>query len=89
MNEKKILFVVDIGRISERDQYLSLEPNYKSIFVVARDYNEAANKASLWLEYKIQNRSKRVLTHDGSLDTEEYIPPKILGIKMAQDEVLW
>jgi hypothetical protein len=95
MEEKK-LFIVEFGEPELNGGFWAGSYCRQSpIFVVAKDYNEAADKAMAYVEYKktITPKPKRdVLTSDGSLnyfreETDE--PIKIRGIKLASEEVIW
>lgn len=92
--EGKKLFLVEFGepQVGFGGFSFNVEP---SIFVIARDYNEAANKAMAYVENKQKNgESRSVLTEDGSLDNAFLNPNrkekefKIRAIKFAGD-VIW
>jgi hypothetical protein len=83
--EDKKLFIVEFG---EAGGSLWNCCSQKPIYVVAKNYNEAADKAMLYVEYKMKN--KPVITSDGSLykrEEEEII--KVNAVKLAGEEVLW
>lgn len=95
MEEKK-LFIVEFGEPDVIGGFWSgCHHSQSPLFVVAKDYNEAANKALAYVEYKktiTPKPKKDVLTSDGSLnnfwdETEENI--KIRLIKLASEEVVW
>lgn len=93
MEEKK-LFLVEFG---EPDiAYNKFSMNYEpAIFVIARDYNEAANKAMIYIESKQKTEESRsVLTEDGSLNNaflnsnKKEKKPEIRAIKFAGEVIL-
>lgn len=97
MNPKK-LFIVEFGepKISS-SPWMSFGGNSQSpLYVVATNYNEAAEKALAYSEYKktLDRPKNAILTQDGSLlpgiaRGEEEEPVSICGIKLAADEVVW
>lgn len=88
MEEKK-LFVVEFGE-AEIGYTSYCNCSQKPIFVVARDFNEAANKATLYVEYKKANKPpKKVLDSYGDLIKEKEEDIKIKTVKLAGEEVVW
>lgn len=83
--ENKKLFIVEFGEPSSSFTYSQQQP----IYVVAIDYNDAAEKALAYVEYKKTINPKKILTHDGSLNNETDEVVKIKGIKIASEEVVW
>jgi len=103
MKEKK-LFFVDFGMGESRGVKISPfrgivcddDDTESSVFVVASDYNEAAEKALAYVEYKksIENgKKKSVLTPDGSLNNwvndKEKDAIKIKSIGIVDEDVVW
>ena len=91
MEEKK-LFYVEFGEPKVRMSFSSLFNSIQPVFVVAKDYNEAAEKALAYIEYKRSIEPKRsVLTSDGSLnrhmDEEEDV--RIRSVSIASEDVVW
>jgi len=95
--ENRNLYLLEFGEgVSQQSSFMSISgPAVRPTYVVAKDYNEAARKASFYLETKLEEieaaKSKEVLTDDGSL---RFGPPrdpgeiKILGLKHIS-EVIW
>jgi len=83
--ENKKLFIVEFGEPS----YSSYSYSQQPIYVVAMDYNDAAEKALAYVEYKKTINPKKILTNDGSLNNETDEVVKIKGIKIASEEVVW
>jgi hypothetical protein len=91
MSDKK-LFIVEFGEPSMPNFMSFRFGGPKPIYVVAKDYNEAANKAMLYMEAKKASMPKKsVLDEDGSLnrsmDIDEEI--KIIGVRLAAEEIIW
>lgn len=84
---KKLLFIVEFGEAEIINTYRSSQQS--PIFVVANDYNEAADKALAYIEYKNSLKLKNVLTEDGSLNKTTNEPIKIKAIRLASEEVVW
>jgi hypothetical protein len=85
--ENKKLFIVEFGDpdISQSWRSGSQSP----IFVVATDYNQAANKAIAYIESKQKNKHD-IIGPDGSLDLpKEREEIKIKAVKIAGDEIIW
>jgi hypothetical protein len=90
MSDKK-LFIVEFGEPSVSG-FLSLRFGPKPIYVIAKDYNEAATKAQLYMEAKKANMPpKSILDFDGSLNNtkEEEEEIKIVAVRLASDEIIW
>lgn len=93
MNQKK-LFIVEFGepKISS-SPWMSFGSNSVSpLYVVATNYNEAAEKALSYVEYKktLEQPKKSILTSDGSLlPNIEEEPVNICAIRLASEEVVW
>jgi len=90
--EKKLLFYVEFGEPRLRGLSFSFSTGQAPVFVVAKDYNEAAEKALAYVEYKNNNQEKRsILTPDGSLDNSaiDKEDVKIKSISIASEEVVW
>ncbi len=94
--EEKNLFLVEFGEGVQQSGTVRFGgPAIEPIYVVAPDYNKAAAKANYYLETKVEeleaNKSKEVLTDDGSLN---FNPPrkeqalKIVAVKHISD-VIW
>lgn len=86
MNKKK-LFIVEFG---EPQNAYSTE---LSVYVIAQDYNEAANKATLYADNKRneEDKVKNLFTDDGSLTNfakTERKPLQVKAVKFAGD-VIW
>jgi hypothetical protein len=95
MEEKK-LFLVEFGDPELSGFWSGCHYGQNPVFVVAKDYNEAAEKALAYVEYKrsIAPKPKRdVLTSDGSLNNFRYDTQneeiKIRAIKLASEDVVW
>ena len=91
--DEKNLFLVEFGEGIQQPGAMSWSgPSVKPIYVVATDYNKAAQKAQYYLEAKIEEAvvEKSVLTDDGSLNTKDNKMPelKIVAVKHIS-EVLW
>jgi hypothetical protein len=90
---EKILFIVEFGEAvagSIMSSYNSQSP----IYVVASNYNEAAEKATIYIEHKKSITSdNNILMLDGSLDNakikEMKVATKIKSIRIAGDEIVW
>ena len=79
MEEKK-LFYVEFGEPKVRMSFSSLFNSIQPVFVVAKDYNEAAEKALAYIEYKRSIEPKRsVLTSD----------VRIRSVSIASEDVVW
>ena len=91
--EDKKLFYVEFGeprvRMSLSFSFNPIQP----VFVVATDYNQAAEKALAYIEYKRSLEPRKgVLTSDGSLNRhmdEEPEEVKIRSVSIASEDVVW
>ena len=91
--EQKKLFLVEFGEPQVSTLSFSFSSNLQSpLYVVAHDYNEAAEKALSYIEYKrtLDQPKNSILTSDGSLipNIEEELA-KIRAIRLASEEVVW
>jgi hypothetical protein len=93
--EDRKLFFVEFGEPRTSGGILSFAfaNNILSpVYVVAKDYNEAASKAMAYAEYKQTFGEKgSVLTSDGSLRNQkkEDAEIKIRAISVVSDDVIW
>lgn len=93
--EDKKLFYVEFGEPRATGGFLSFSfasNPLSPVYVVAKDYNEAANKAMAYAEYKKSfDKKNSVLDSDGSLRNrkEEEEEPKIRAISIVSDDVIW
>jgi len=89
MKDKK-LYYVEFGEPRLRGMMsFGFGSGQSPIFVVARDYNEAAEKALAYVEYKNLNEKRTVLTPDGSLDNTPIEDVKIKSISIASEDIVW
>lgn len=89
--EDKKLFIVDFeAKRRSRRVFGILGEESDSIYVIARDYNEAANKATVYAESR-SKEPKNILTSDGSLNLEEAEGgiPQVVGVRLAGEEIIW
>lgn len=88
--ENKKLFIVEFGTNRRQPRRFFGEEESDSIYVIAKDYNEAANKATVYAESKLK-KHKSLLTSDGSLNLEqiEEGPPQVIGVRLAGEEIIW
>ena len=91
MSDKK-LFIVEFGEPAIPN-FMSLRfGGHRPIYVIARDYNEAATKAQLYMEAKKANMPpKSIIDFDGSLNNikEEEEEIKIVAVRLASEEIIW
>ena len=82
------LFIVEFGE-PHVGMSFSLAPE-PSVFVVAKDYNEAAAKALEHIKNKVNNEPKSIFTEDGSL-RNDLLNKKELNVKAVRyaGEVIW
>ena len=91
MSEKK-LFIVEFGEPTMPNFMNFRFGGPKPIYVIAKDYNEAANKAMLYMEAKRDSMPKKpVIDLDGSLNNRTEIDEeiKIVAVKLASEEIIW
>lgn len=84
------LYLVEFGDPDITTSWVSSK--YPPAYVVAKNYNEAASKGSLWLEYKLsENKKGGILDADGSIDRSkiEYEIPTVKSVKLVCTEVVW
>ena len=88
MNNNK-LFIVEFGepQVGLSSFLFIPEP---AVYVIAKDYNDAATKALLYVEDKQKNEPKKIFGEDGSLNNDilnkkEF---KVKAVKFA-GEVIW
>lgn len=91
--EEKNLYLVEFGEGLQQSGVMTFGgPSVKPIYVVAADYNKAAQKAEFYLESKIEEDmvEKGVLTDDGSLNINDKSMPnmKIVAVKHIS-EIIW
>ena len=80
--EEVILYVVSYGKVDS-----SPFGGSKSLYVVATDYNNAAEKA---LKYICENEHKEsVLTSDGSINPAVFDDCKITSVRICSDKIVW
>lgn len=80
------LFVVEFGQ-PDLGNYISFGGKQKPLFVMAKNYNEAAEKAMTFAESRAENQS--VVGYDGSLNISPDDELKIKSVKLACDEIVW
>lgn len=86
MNKNGKLFIVEFGK-PDMGNYISYGSNgQKPLFVIANSYDEAAKKAMVYAESKVEKQS--VIGADGSLNlnNEELM---VKSVKLACDEIVW
>jgi len=86
MNKNGKLFIVEFGK-PDMGNYISFGGNgQKPLFVIANSYDEAAKKAMVYAESKVEKQS--VIGADGSLNlnNEELM---VKSVKLACDEIVW
>ena len=84
---KKLLFVVEFGEPEVINSWRSSPQS--PVFVVAKDYNEAGDKALAYVEYKNSLKPKKILDEDNSLIKTTNESLKIKAIRLASEEVVW
>jgi hypothetical protein len=88
----KKLFIVEFGRpeLGFGSMFGFASNVQQPVYVIASDYNEAAEKALAYVEYKRKTTPRNILTDDGSLnpikDDDEI---KVKAVKLAADEIIW
>lgn len=91
MTEKK-LFLVEFGEPEVPDVMSFRFGGPRPVYVVANDYNEAANKAMLYMEAKKDTMPKKsIIGEDGSLNNlnERKEEIKVIAVRLASDEIIW
>lgn len=88
--EEKNLFLVEFGEGHKDRHSLSFGgPTVKPTYVVAVDYNQAAQKAQFYLDAKLEEiAAKGVLDSDGSLSNNQELNIKIVGVSHISN-VIW
>lgn len=91
--EDKKLFIVEFGK-PEHGMSLPFMNFHTQppVYVIAKDYNEAASKGLAYAEYKKQNTpQKSVLDSDGSLNNldEKDEEIKVKAVRLAAEEIVW
>lgn len=86
--EVKKLFLAEFGETAGTNMF-STRP---SVFVIAKDYNEAAYKAAWYIENKKKTEPPPVLTSDGSLNPDVVNPKEndttVCSVKIVGDVIL-
>jgi hypothetical protein len=91
--EDKKLFIVEFGKPEHgmSMSFMDFHRNQPPVYVIAKDYNEAASKGLAYAEYKKQNTpQKNVIDSDGSLnnfDDDDEI--KVKAVRLAAEEIVW
>lgn len=91
MSDKK-LFIVEFGEPTMPNFMNFRFGGPKPVYVVARDYNEAAGKAQMYMEAKKASMPKKsILDDDGSLNSRTEIDNeiKIVAVRLASEEIIW
>jgi hypothetical protein len=88
--EEKNLFIVEFGEgYRERISMSFGGPTVKPIHVVARDYNQAAQKGQYYLDAKLEEiMEDGVLEKDGSLSNNDKCNIKIVGVSHVTN-IIW
>ncbi len=85
--EVKKLYMVEFGDVAPG--MFSTKP---SVFVIAKDYNEAAFKATWYIKNKKKAEPPPVLTSDGSLNPDAVNPQEndttVCSVKIVGDVIL-
>jgi hypothetical protein len=91
--ESKKLFYIEFGEAQQSLQMSLFAPpsQIQPLYVVATGYDEAAEKALAYVEYKQFHEPQNILDDDGSLISPSSTKQKIRikTIKIASDEVVW
>jgi len=92
MKERKV-FIAEIGTENSRSfgssSFMIGGAPPETILIVADDYNEAANKAELYLENLPIDEKQSILDGDGSLKNLESLVPQILSIRASSAKIIW
>jgi len=88
--EDRNLFLVEFGEGHRERHSMSFSgPAVKPIYVVAKDYNQAAQKAQFYLDAKLEEiANEGVLASDGSLNNSNELNIKIVGVGHVSN-VIW
>ena len=88
--EEKNLFIVEFGEGHKERHSMSFGgPAVKPIYVVAKDYNQAAQKAQFYLDTKLEEIANNgVLESDGSLSNNNQLNIKIVGVGHVSN-IIW
>ena len=82
------MFIVEFAKQSDIDESSLSYCDKKTIYVIAKDYNEAVRKASMYIENKVKCDYK-VLSEDGSLNNEGPDIYKPVSIKILHEDIIW
>lgn len=85
MHKNEKLFIVEFGK-PDMGGWGSIGGGQSPLYVIANSYDEAAKKAMIYAESKIEGQS--VVDSDGSLklNHEEL---RIKAVKLACEEIVW
>jgi len=96
------LFLVEISNFElprKNGLFMLSFSSHVPMYVIAKDYNEAFHKATFKIEALLKERKQgrkgdSIFDSDGSLrqdriSMEEVEEPKIVGIKLIEDIVVW
>lgn len=92
MSNDKKLFIVEFGEPTMPNFMSFRFGGPKPVYVIARDYNEAADKAEIYMETKKASMPKKpVIDLDGSLNNRTEIDDeiKIVAVRLASEEIIW
>ena len=81
--DKLQLFLVDIG-IPSYKSYPYFDD--KTLFIMANNYNEVVEKATLYIEQ--MSNKKSIIDESGSLNLSDE-PALIKSIKLACEKIIW
>ena len=92
--EDKKLFIVEFGKPEQAMSlpFMEFHRNQPPVYVVAKDYNEAASKGLAYAEYKREHMpQKSILDSDGSLNNieEKNEVIKVRAVRLAAEEIVW
>ena len=83
------IFLVEFGK-PDLSSYVSFGQKQDPVFVVAKSFDEASQKAFVYAENRLNNeKSKSILDSDGSLrlDTTE-VELQIKSVKIVSNEII-
>jgi hypothetical protein len=89
--ELKKLYFVEFGDPDFTASYNWDSKPHCPMFVVAKDYNEAASKALVFIEYE-PKPIRKIINLDGDLnpiEEREIKEIKIKAVKLASENVIW